>query len=166
MSRLTLALKCFFRVLFSGEFSQKVKELDSPEPEPEKEEKEAIATEAVRLLALFQREGRLVDFLREDIQPYDDAQVGAAVRSVHEGCTKVLDEYFEMKAVRDEEEETAATVEEGFDPSAIQLVGEVAGPPPYRGTLKHHGWRVARAELPPLPEGQDQTVVAPAEIEV
>jgi len=33
-------------------------------------------------------EGRLVDFLREDIQPYDDAQIGAAVRAIHHLAVK------------------------------------------------------------------------------
>ena len=38
---------------------------------------------AVQFLGLLQREGRLVDFLREDIQPYDDAQIGALRRPAH-----------------------------------------------------------------------------------
>ncbi|MCD4755860.1 MAG: DUF2760 domain-containing protein, partial [Deltaproteobacteria bacterium] len=40
----------------------------------------------VQTLGLLQREGRLIDFLQEDIEPYDDAQIGAAVREVHRGC--------------------------------------------------------------------------------
>ena len=164
MTRFFLAFQCFFRILFSREFSLRVKELR--QPPPEQAEEEPVAVEAVRVLALFQREGRLVDFLREDVTPYDDAQIGAAARSVHQGCSKVLDEYFEIVPVRDEQEEAAVTVEDGFDPSAIQLIGEVSGQPPYRGTLKHHGWRAARATLPPVPEGQDQTIVASAEIEI
>src|SRR5437867_4767902 len=34
---------------------------------------------ALRLLATLQQEGRLVDFLEEDIGPYSDEQIGAAV---------------------------------------------------------------------------------------
>src|SRR5207253_6846543 len=35
---------------------------------------------AVQLLAILQREGRLLDFLQEDVDGYADAQIGAAVR--------------------------------------------------------------------------------------
>ena len=53
-----------------------------------------------------------------------------------------------------------------FDPSAIRLTGNVTGQPPFRGILQHHGWRVKNYTLPPLPEGQDQFVLAPAEVEL
>ena len=37
---------------------------------------------AVRMLALLQREGRLLDFLYEDLTPYSDEKVGAVVRGL------------------------------------------------------------------------------------
>ncbi|HPH29941.1 MAG TPA: DUF2760 domain-containing protein, partial [Pseudomonadota bacterium] len=44
-------------------------------------EREAIIHRgAVQLLAVLQREGRLLDFLLEDIDSYGDGQIGAAVR--------------------------------------------------------------------------------------
>ena len=42
---------------------------------------------AVQILAALQREGRLIDFLEEDLSAYEDAQIGAAVRNIHQGCT-------------------------------------------------------------------------------
>ena len=39
--------------------------------------------EPLRLLAILQREGRLLDFLLEDISSYQDAQIGVAVRDIH-----------------------------------------------------------------------------------
>ena len=36
---------------------------------------------ALALLALLQREGRLVDFLREPLDGYGDADIGAAART-------------------------------------------------------------------------------------
>ena len=51
----------------------------------------------------------------------------------------------------------------GFDPSAIRLTGNVAGEPPFRGNLLHHGWRVREIKLSRPPEGQDQFIVQPAE---
>ena len=121
---------------------------------------------AVALLALLQREGRLVDFLREDIAAYPDAQVGAAVRAIHTSCRKVLDEHLALEPVRSEDEGARVLVERDFDASAIRLTGNVSGKPPFRGILRHRGWRTRRVELPADPLGQDPSIVAPAEVEI
>ena len=161
MGRLGTAI----RVLTDQAFFERVQTLAAP-AEAEAEEQPELAVDAVRLLALLQREGRLVDFLREEIKDFDDAQVGAAGRSIHQGCRKVLDEYFQLAPVREEPEGSAVTIEPGFDPSAIRLAGAVVGDPPFHGTLQHHGWTTLRAALPPMPPGQDPRVVAPAEVEI
>ena len=44
---------------------------------------------AVQMLAALQREGRLVDFLQEDLSSYEDSQIGAAVRNIHTGCKRL-----------------------------------------------------------------------------
>ncbi len=121
---------------------------------------------AVQLLALFQRDGRLVDFLREDIEPYDDAQIGAAVRSIHESCRQILTEHLTVEPVLSGQEGDEVTVPEGFDPSAIRLIGNVNGEPPFRGVLRHAGWRTTQVKLPDQPSGQDPKIVAPAEVEI
>jgi hypothetical protein len=121
---------------------------------------------AVQLLSLFQREGRLVDFLREDIQPYDDAQIGAAVRAIHQSCRDVLAEHLTLEPVLSGNEGEDVTVPKGFDPSAIRLTGNVTGEPPFRGALRHAGWRAAKVKLPAQPAGQDPQIVAPAEVEI
>jgi hypothetical protein len=118
------------------------------------------------LLALLQREGRLLDFLMEDIQAYQDAQIGAAVRDIHRQCRQVLQEHLVLAPVIDKEEEQSVTVPSGFDPAAIRLTGQVAGQPPFTGTLKHRGWRVKEIKLAPPPAGQDAFVVMPAEVEL
>ena len=41
----------------------------------------------LRVLAVLQRDGRLVDFLQEDIDPYSDAQIGAAGIGVELGSS-------------------------------------------------------------------------------
>lgn len=121
---------------------------------------------AVQLLALLQRDGRLVDFLREDMQSYDDAQIGAAVRTIHEACRQVLAEHLQLEPVLSGREGEEVTVPEGFDPSAIRLTGNVSGHPPFRGALRHAGWRASRVTLPDQPAGQDPRIVAPAEVEI
>ncbi len=134
----------------------------APPPPPSKPTPDA----AVQLLALFQREGRLVDFLREDIQPYDDSQIGAAVREIHKECRQVLAEHLTLEPVLNGQEGDEVTVPKGFDPSAIRLTGNVSGEPPFRGSLRHAGWRAAQVKLPAQPAGQDPKIVAPAEVEI
>lgn len=121
---------------------------------------------AIQLLGLFQREGRLVDFLREDIQPYDDGQIGAAVRAIHESCRQVLTDHLTLEPVLSGTEGDDVTVPRDFDPSAIRLTGNVSGQPPFRGTLRHAGWRAKQVKLPAQPSGQDPKIVAPAEVEI
>jgi len=121
---------------------------------------------AVQLLGLFQREGRLIDFLREDIQPYDDTQVGAAVRTIHQTCRQVLAEHLTLEPVLKGNEGDEVTIPKDFDPSAVRLTGNVSGEPPFQGTLRHAGWRAAQVKLPAQPSGQDPKIVAPAEVEI
>jgi hypothetical protein len=121
---------------------------------------------ALALLALLQREGRLIDFLREDLSEYEDDEIGASVRDIHRGCKQVIDEHLELEPVMPGAEDEDVTVPKGFDPGEIRLVGDVAGQPPFKGVMRHHGWRVIKAKLPTLTEGVDRHVLAPAEVEI
>ncbi|NQU15607.1 MAG: DUF2760 domain-containing protein [Desulfobacteraceae bacterium] len=139
-----------------------------PRAKPQKK-KEAAADDqrrALHLLSLLQREGRLVDFLREDLQAYDDAQIGVAVRSIHENCQKALDKYLAPEAVIDQDEGEEVTLDPGFDASAVKLTGNVAGAPPFKGILQHRGWRATAFDVPTLSGSQDPSIIAPAEVEV
>lgn len=120
---------------------------------------------ATQLLALLQRDGRLLDFLMEDLAAYGDAQIGAAARDVHAGCRTVVTRYLSISPVVDEEEGQRLTVERGTDPARIKVVGNIAGEPPYTGVVRHRGWRLTRVELPQIPSAV-HSVLAPAEIEV
>ncbi len=139
-------------------------------PRPTPEEKEALEREGqrktVHLLSLLQREGRLVDFLEENLKDYDDAQIGAAVRNIQENCQKALKKYLKIEAVIKQEEGEEIAVEKGFDASAIKLTGNVTGEPPFKGALQHRGWRVGKFDLPTLSGDPDPTVIAPAEVEI
>jgi hypothetical protein len=121
---------------------------------------------ALHMLSILQRDGRLLDFLSEDVSSFSDAEVGAAARLVHDGCRKVVTEYLELVAVRDEEEGSSLTVDKGFDANEIRLVGNVTGEPPHKGTLAHGGWRAKTVKLPAVPDGHDPHILAPAEVEL
>jgi hypothetical protein len=121
---------------------------------------------ALRLLALLQQEGRLVDFLEEDLAPYSDTQVGSAVRAIHGGCRAVLKERLELAPILPGVEGATVTVERGFDPAAVRVTGNVRGEPPYQGVLRHPGWRSAAFRMPDTTGDRDSTILAPAEVEV
>ena len=141
-----------------------------PEPRDDRPKKADLAAHhrdgALALLALLQREGRLIDFAGESLEGFSDADIGAAARDVHRGCKKVLDQCFTFEAVMPGQEDARVSVPRGFDPAEVRLIGEAKGEPPFGGTLRHHGWRATRTQLPALTEGLDRAVVAPAEVEV
>lgn len=118
----------------------------------------------LRLLAVFQRDGRLLDFLLEDIGQYSDGQVGAAVRDIHRNCRRALDEHLVLEPILSGAEGDTVTVAAGFDPAAVRLTGNVTGQPPFQGALQHHGWRVKELKLVPPPAAQDEFILAPAEV--
>ncbi len=130
------------------------------------DEEEIRETAVVQFLGLLQREGRLIDFLQEDIEPYEDAQIGAAVREVHRGCRTVLKDALGLSPVMNAQEGSNVEVDEDFDPAKIRLTGNVHGDPPFHGVLRHCGWQATEIRLPVRTGDVDRKVIAPAEVEV
>jgi hypothetical protein len=181
--RVVFAFRCFLSILFRADIpndiAQKLAKPVGPvSPEPPaaapsvsrlKEVQQPASGEfdrAVQMLALLQRDGRLIDFLAENISGYPDVQLGAAVRTIHYTCRQVLDRYVKLEPILNSEEDQPVTVQAGFDPAAIKLIGNVAGEPPVRGVLRHKGWHVKEVNLPSLPPAAGRMVVAPAEVEL
>jgi hypothetical protein len=135
-----------------------------PPPVPLRPEQQHAA--ALFFLGLLQREGRLIDFLQEDIAGASDADLGSASRVVHSGCKKVLTQYLALEPVVTEGEGSTITVPQGFDASRFRLTGNVTGQGPWKGSLKHHGWACTKIDLPAVPSTVDVKVVAPAEVEL
>jgi hypothetical protein len=175
LSRILLAFKSFFGILFGGElpaevaqafgYSKAVRPAEAPRPSAP-----VVNTSdgAIQMLTLLQRDARLVDFLMEDISGYGDDQVGAAVRSLHEQSRQVLRRYVTMSPVIDGVEGTYTKLDAGKkDPSVVKLIGNVpADGKVAGGTLRHKGWRADRVDLPVLNPKQDLSVIAPAEVEI
>jgi hypothetical protein len=190
-TRLWFAWVCLIRVLFDGSFAARVfaqhtlpalphgtvdadrgapARAATPAAEPSETRDggagPAASPQALQLLALLQREGRLIDFLEQDVTAFSDADVGVAARVVHEGCRKILHRVTSVEPVRAEHEGDKVVLGKDFAPSEIVLVGNVHGAPPYRGTLRHRGWRAAGLSLPEMVGGHDPCVLAPAEVEL
>jgi hypothetical protein len=186
-ARFWFAWSCLIRLLLDGAFAARVWQAREPAalpaerpPEPElpppppqveakpvpKETPPPSPEPALSLLALLQREGRLVDFLEQDIAAFSDAEIGAVARVVHEGCRKALRGHAKIAPVRAEEEGATVTLAAGYSPAEVKLSGNVQGSAPYKGVLRHRGWRAADLVLPTPVKGHDPHVIAPAEVEL
>jgi len=178
--RVPLAFGAFFSTLSDAAYAARVEKLSLPEAAPVAPTpapvptpaaapvmlKEATPDAALQLLALLQREARLIDFTQENLGSHADADIGAAARVVHEGCAKVMREYFTIEAVRQEAEGSRIVLQEGFDSAQVRLTGNVVGSAPFTGTLSHRGWRASSVRLPKLSEQHDAAILAPAEVEL
>src|SRR5438876_1692147 len=101
--RMGLAYRAFRRTLSDAAFGDKIEEmLGAAETKPSGPPKPSGAP--LRILGLLQREGRLLDFLLEDIKAYSDEQVGAAVRDIHRQCQAALNEHLALEPVLPKEE--------------------------------------------------------------
>jgi len=170
LNRIVLAFRCFFNILFGGSLSPEVltelnlakRETKAPAPAAP-----VIKTSdgALQILAILQRDSRLIDFLMEDIGAYSDDQVGAAVRELHDQCRDSVSRYLTLQPVIDGVEGTF-TKAPSTDAQLVKFVGNVPAKPPTGGILRHKGWRVAKVDLPQLSSKQDAAIIAPAEIEI
>lgn len=183
-TRLWLAWAFFFRILLNGTLAARVvRAVEHPElppaPVPELPKKAEpakpvdkaapaapTAEPALQLLALFQREGRFIDFLEQDIASFGDAEIGAVARVVHDGCRKALHGHARVAPIRPEEEGASVTLQAGYSPAEVKLSGNVQGSAPFKGKLQHRGWRATNLVLPTPVLGHDPSVIAPAEVEL
>lgn len=142
---------------------EKIIELPAPEPIVLKE---STPDAALQLLSLLQKEARFIDFIKEDVNAYSDADIGAAARVVHTGCNKVIKEHFSLANVRNEEEGSKITLAEGFNAAEVRLTGNIVGKAPFTGSLVHKGWQVNNIKLPKLTAGHNANIIAAAEVEL
>jgi hypothetical protein len=124
--------------------------------------------EIISFLAMLQAKGRLVDFLMDDINAHDDAQVGAAARVVHAGCKAALLEHIRISPVRAETEGSIVQVAAGYSPDEYRLLGKISGVAPFSGVLVHHGWKTDAVNLPRVLRSATGRLpaIAPAEVEL
>ena len=184
-ARAWLAFVCFWRVLFRGSFAASVwrlvheaaPDVAAPTPPPPAQLAAPPAPAAppgrstdaaLQLLALLQREGRLVDFLEQDVASFSDADVGAAARVVHEGCRKALRAHAKLLPVRTEEEGTRVTLAAGFSPDEVKLSGNVVGVRARSRASSATGAGARRSSILPTRGAHryDASVLAPAEVEL
>lgn len=170
MHRISFAFRSFFSILFGGSLApdialafgytkpMPVKTAAPPKPQA------GPADGAVQILAILQRDARLVDFLMEDISGYSDDQVGAAVRDVQAQSRQSIGRYLRLEPVIDGVEGDFTKIAGATAVDSIKLIGNVpaSGKAP-GGLLRHKGWKAAQVDLP---SAAPTMILAPAEIEV
>ena len=141
---------------------------DAVRPAPGSVPARQADAEVVSFLAMLQARGRLVDFLMDDINAHDDAQVGAAARVVHAGCKAALQEHFRIRPVREESEGSKVEVAAGYRADEYRLIGKISGQAPFSGVLVHHGWKTDEVKLSRVLRGSTDRLpaIAPAEVEL
>lgn len=159
--RLIVALKAFWKAFRNPNQAQHFLE-DKKDPQIETKGDASH----LRLLALLQHSGRLIDFLKEDIGSYSDVQIGSAVRQIQKECAKTLEELVTIRPLFDEKEGEEILVQVGYDPAQIKVVGKVKGEPPFKGVLVHKGWKAHKRSLPKQTTHQQNDIISPAEVEV
>jgi len=164
--RIITAFKYFFKILAQGEAALPQAQTSVEVRVEEKPVFHVSSAPAVQVLGLLQKDGRFVDFIMEDLSAYSDQDVGAAVRDIHAGCRKVLNKYFSVVKIYSQGEGSRVQVEEGFDPSKIEIQGDISGKTRFSGELLHGGWYAQNIQLPTVAEGADDKVIAPAQVEV
>lgn len=125
-------------------------------------------SEVVTLLGVFQEKGRLIDFLKDDITAYSDAQVGAAARVVHQGCALALEQYFSISPISNESEGSRVSVPSNEPDGYYRLSGKIHGSAPFSGKLVHKGWKTDSVKLPRIlvVDKSHLPAIAPAQVEI
>src|SRR4051794_29013416 len=144
MGRFGLSFKVWWRVLTDPAFGDAARQLYEakalppptaaeapgkaaakpvPTPAPVPVRAEPQRNDALNLLAVLQREARLVDFLKENIAPYSNEQVGAAVRDVHRDAAAGLERMVGLKPAMEQAEGGGVGVPGGLDAGRGRLDG-------------------------------------------
>ena len=158
--KLKLAFKAFFKAFKDPEKAKQFIE-DAPPKQIEMGDFSHL-----RLLSYLQQAGRLIDFLKEDVSSFTDAQIGAAVRKIHQDCKQILEDLVTIRPLKEESEGATIQIQKGYNPSEIKLVGKVKGEPPFTGILIHRGWKAHKRSLPKKAGEISNEIICPAEIEI
>lgn len=153
------AFQAFFKTFFKG----------NEEKAPEQAKLEAPKSKDhshLRLLSLLQEESRIIDFFQEDISSFSDEQIGKAIRNMHAGCHKRLEELVTIRPIFEEKEGETVSIPEDFNGQEIKILGKGSKKAPFKGILKHKGWKAHKHSLPKSLGNLQDEIIQAAEVEL
>lgn len=177
--RIGLAFRAFFKAMFDQQAAERMAlaldedptpalthqpKPEQPETAPKPKPAAPAQNPAITLLATLQRDARLIDLIHEDLDQYQDAQVGAAARPCLKQCRQSLDRMLKIEKLFDAAENESVPVEADASPARVRWVGETTST---SGSAKlvHPGWKATTADLPQWSgEAGDANVIAPAQV--
>lgn len=183
--RLGLALRAFWKALFDRAAAERMAlALDSAAetpaalPDPSKQVSDVsekarptptpsapTQNPAITLLATLQRDARLIDLIHEDLDQYQDAQVGAAARPCLKQCRQSLERVLKVTKLVDASESDSVSIPPGSSATRYRWIGEAAAEEGGSAKLIHPGWQAASIELPQWNGvAEDAMVIAPAQV--
>lgn len=178
--RFGLAIRAFWKAMSDREAAERVAlaldggsdvpaithtQADLPATEPEKVEPPPAQNPAITLLATLQRDARLIDLIHEDLDQYQDAQVGAAARPCLKQCRQSLDRMLRVEKLVDANENENVPVGGDASPARYRWVGEASGNPSGLAKLVHPGWQATTMALPQWSgDVDDASIIAPAQV--
>ncbi len=181
---LGIAIGAFLKVLVNPEFGRRIKQvaLDMKtgagdvsiqvtaaeklaDPSVRIDDTDSRRSGALQIITALQKEGRLLDFLEENLGQYSDSDIGSAVRSIHEGCKKVIGQMLVKKVILEQEEGSVYRINADYDAHSIKLSGRVREQFPLKGVVIHPGWQAVELNLPNYNQNNEM-IINPAEVEV
>jgi hypothetical protein len=192
--RIFLAFRAFFATLFRADSAERIRNALAGNSSPvsdaatKKQAADKVANDglnrpsvmsarndqarndAITMLAVLQRDARLLDLVHESLDDYSDEQIGGAARNVLRDTSKALEKVFGLRRLVDVAEGDRIEIPNQASPIRWRVLGSgtnsTEGSSGSRGTLVHAGWIASKTELPTWTgKKEDVLVVAPAEVE-
>lgn len=182
--RLGLALRAFWLALFDRDAGERIAILldaptgtlveqppavtvtrDVPKTAPPPTPSLPAQNPAITLLATLQRDARLIDLIYENLDQYQDAQVGAAARPCLKQCRQSLDRILKIEKLVAAAENDTITVPADAAVSRFRWIGESSSSKTSTAKLVHPGWQAASIQLPQWSgQAEDAEIIAPAQV--
>ena len=126
--------------------------------------------DAVTLLAVLQRDARLLDLVHESLDDYSDEQIGGAARNVLRDTRKALERVLGLGRLVDVAEGDRIEVPSYASPIRWRVLGKGANGTQdsslSHGIMVHAGWIASKTDLPTWTgKKEDVLVVSPVEVE-
>ena len=120
-------------------------------------------SDALTLLAVMQKESRILDLIFDDLDGYSDEQIGGASRQVLRDLRDCLDSHVKIESLIDEKEGDVVQIPDAASPIRWKVLGDASA---QTGTLTHAGYVARKISLPEWTGTEENaSIIAPAEVD-